>query len=104
MQTTNRPESQATTEPKDKTRRDSALAIWVHATLGLCFAGLLWLAVRETNGRLTIISLLYFLGASALLLLTLRLWSGRLCDSAERAPSPQAEPHSVTQIYDREVK
>jgi hypothetical protein len=64
------------------TRHASAIALWVQGAALLGLAGLFWLALQQTSGRLTIVTVLYFLGSAALFLLVVRLWTGHLGEFA----------------------
>ena len=71
-----------------RTRHASAIALWVHGAALLGLAGLFWLALQQTSGRLTIVTVLYFLGSAALFLLVARLWTGHLGGFAVWLGSP----------------
>jgi hypothetical protein len=60
-----------------KARRTS-FAIWIYLLSILLLASFFGLALQETGKHLTIVTVLYFFGSSALLILFSRLVTGRL--------------------------
>jgi hypothetical protein len=61
-----------------KKARRSTVAIWVYLLSVVLLVGFFGLSLQETGMHLTIVTVLYFLGSSALLILLFRLVIGRL--------------------------